>query len=113
MTTTNMRTDRRARAFFPEAQRASAVEHPNVVQVLDFVEPLNEPPLLVMELLQGETLSDKLDREQALSLEDTVSVLLPVVSAVGTAHSLGIIHRDLKPQRWRRCWGEPARQRLE
>jgi serine/threonine protein kinase len=50
-----------------------------------------------MELLQGETLSAKLEREQVLSLEDTVGVLLPVVSAVGTAHSLGIIHRDLKP----------------
>ena len=90
--------DSQARArFILEAQTASAVEHPNVVQVLDFVEPLNEPPLLVMELLQGETLSDKLERERVLSLQDTVGVLLPVVSAVGTAHSLGIIHRDLKP----------------
>jgi serine/threonine protein kinase len=90
--------DSQARArFILEAQTASAVEHPNVVQVLDFVEPGNEPPLLVMELLQGETLSAKLEREQMLSLEDTVGVLLPVVSAVGTAHSLGIIHRDLKP----------------
>jgi eukaryotic-like serine/threonine-protein kinase len=90
--------DGQARArFILEAQTASAVEHPNVVQVLDFVEPANEPPLLVMELLQGETLSAKLEREQALSLEDTVAVLLPVVSAVGTAHALGIIHRDLKP----------------
>jgi eukaryotic-like serine/threonine-protein kinase len=90
--------DSQARArFILEAQTACAVEHPNVVQVLDFVEPGNEPPLLVMELLLGETLSAKLEREQVLSLEDTVGVLLPVVSAVGTAHSLGIIHRDLKP----------------
>jgi serine/threonine-protein kinase len=90
--------DSQARArFILEAQTACAVEHPNVVQVLDFVEPGNEPPLLVMELLQGETLSAKLEREPVLSLEDTVGVLLPVVSAVGTAHSLGIIHRDLKP----------------
>jgi len=90
--------DSQARArFILEAQTASAVEHPNVVQVLDFVEPGDEPPLLVMELLQGETLSAKLEREPVLSLEDTVGVLLPVVSAVGTAHSLGIIHRDLKP----------------
>jgi serine/threonine protein kinase len=90
--------DSQARArFILEAQTACAVEHPNVVQVLDFVEPGDEPPLLVMELLQGETLSAKLEREQVLSLEDTVGVLLPVVSAVGTAHSLGIIHRDLKP----------------
>ncbi len=90
--------DSQARArFIREAQMACAVEHPNVVQVLDFVEPGTEPPLLVMELLQGETLAAKLEREHVLSLEDTVAVLLPVISAVGTAHSLGIIHRDLKP----------------
>ena len=90
--------DSQARArFVLEAQTACAVEHTNVVQVLDFIEPGDEPPLLVMELLEGETLAAKLDREHALSLEETANVLLPVVSAVGTAHSLGIIHRDLKP----------------
>jgi serine/threonine protein kinase len=90
--------DSQARArFVLEAQAACAVEHPNVVQVLDFMEPGNEPPLLVMELLQGETLADKLIRDQTLSLADTASLLAPVVSAVGAAHSLGIIHRDLKP----------------
>jgi eukaryotic-like serine/threonine-protein kinase len=92
------RADSQAHArFLLEAQTACAVEHPNVVEVLDFVEPGDEPPLLVMELLDGETLAAKLDRESVLSLEDTVNIVLPVVSAVGTAHSLGIIHRDLKP----------------
>lgn len=89
-------SEARAR-FILEAQAACAVEHPNVVEILDFVEPGDEPPLLVMELLQGETLAAKLDRERTLSLDETVNVLLPVVSAVGTAHSRGIIHRDLKP----------------
>jgi serine/threonine-protein kinase len=91
-------TDSQARArFMLEAQAACAVEHPNVVEILDFIEPGNEPPLLVMELLQGETLAAKLTRENALGMHETASLLLPVVSAVGTAHARGIIHRDLKP----------------
>lgn len=91
-------SDAQARArFILEAQAACAVEHPNVVQVLDFIEPGDEPPLLVMELLNGETLASKLAREHVLEIQDVLSMLVPVVSAVGTAHSRGIIHRDLKP----------------
>ncbi len=83
--------------FILEAQAACAVEHPNVVEILDFVEPGDEPPLLVMELLQGETLASKLAREHALEINEAANLILPVVSAVGAAHSRGIIHRDLKP----------------
>jgi serine/threonine protein kinase len=87
-----------ARARFArEAQLACAVEHPNVVEVLDFVESAGEPPVIVMELLEGRTLAARLESDHALSLEETARVLVPVVSAVGTAHARGIIHRDLKP----------------
>lgn len=90
--------DGQARArFVLEAQSACAVEHPNVVEILDFIESADEPPVIVMELLQGETLAARLWKERALTLEETARVLLPVVSAVGTAHSRGIVHRDLKP----------------
>jgi serine/threonine protein kinase len=51
-----------------------------------------------MELLRGETLRARLERELRLSLADTIELFLPVVSAVGTAHSFGVIHRDLKPE---------------
>ncbi|MDP9149619.1 MAG: protein kinase [Myxococcota bacterium] len=83
--------------FVLEAQTACAVDHPNVVEILDFRESEAEPPVIVMELLHGETLASRLSREGALSLEETAAVLLPVVSAVGTAHCRGIVHRDLKP----------------
>lgn len=87
-----------ARARFTlEAQAACAVEHPNVVQIIDFIDEPDEPPTMVMELLRGETLSTRLARARQLSVEDTASLLLPVVSAVGTAHARGIVHRDLKP----------------
>ena len=83
--------------FVREAQAACAVEHPNVVEILDFVEGEDEPASIVMELLRGETLAARLEREQALSVGDTANVMLPAVSAVGTAHARGIVHRDLKP----------------
>jgi eukaryotic-like serine/threonine-protein kinase len=54
-------------------------------------------PVMVMEMLTGETLRKRLAREQRLSLEETARILLPVASAVGTAHHQGIVHRDLKP----------------
>jgi len=83
--------------FMLEAQTACAVEHPNVVEILDFVESAEEPPIIVMELLRGETLAARIEREQALGVTETATLLLPVVSAVGTAHARGIVHRDLKP----------------
>src|SRR5262245_50433430 len=85
------------RRLIREAQVASAVQHPNVVEVLDVFELDAETPVMVMELLHGETLGAKLKREQKLTLSETATLLLPVVSAVGTAHARGIVHRDLKP----------------
>ena len=90
--------ERHARARFAlEARTACAVDHPNVVEVLDFVASGDGPPLLVMELLQGETLDSLLERSEALGVAETARLILPVVSAIGTAHARGIIHRDLKP----------------
>ncbi|HEY3493439.1 MAG TPA: serine/threonine-protein kinase [Polyangiaceae bacterium] len=90
--------DARARArFVLEAKAALAVEHPNVVRILEFVAAEAEPPAIVMELLAGETLWKRLEREPMLSVEHTARILLPVLSAVGSAHARGIVHRDLKP----------------
>jgi serine/threonine-protein kinase len=93
----HQRADLRRR-FLREARAASAANHPNVVDVLDVFELDDGTPVMVMELLSGETLRDKLVRERTLSLEATASILLPVIAAVGTAHALGIVHRDLKPE---------------
>jgi eukaryotic-like serine/threonine-protein kinase len=81
-----------------EARAAAAVGHPNVVEIYDVFELDDETPVLVMELLHGETFGRRLAREVSLSVEDAASLLLPVVSAVGTAHRRGIVHRDLKPE---------------
>ena len=90
------RADLRQR-FLREASAASALKHPNAVEILDVFDFQESSPVMVMELLVGETLGSKLGRDQRLSMEETAALLLPVVSAVGTAHALGIVHRDLKP----------------
>ncbi|WP_104986918.1 serine/threonine-protein kinase [Sorangium cellulosum] len=85
------------RRLFREARAAAAVEHPNVPTIRGVVELDNGTPILVMDLLEGESLRDKLLREGRIPLAELSRILLPVVSAVGTAHALGIVHRDLKP----------------
>ena len=90
------RKDLRER-FLREAAAASALKHPNVVEIIDVFDFAEGSPVMVMELLRGETLGAKLLRDERLSMEETAALLLPVVSAVGEAHALGIVHRDLKP----------------
>ena len=85
------------RRFLREAKAASAVHHPNVVQIYDVFELEDQTPVMVMDLLEGETLRERLDREGALPLGETAAILLRIVSAVGTAHARGVVHRDLKP----------------
>jgi serine/threonine-protein kinase len=83
--------------FLREAQATARIAHPNIVAVHDLVETEGGLPAIVMDLLDGKPLRARLDRERRLSLEQTASILLPAVSAVGTAHAIGIVHRDLKP----------------
>jgi eukaryotic-like serine/threonine-protein kinase len=86
------------RRFQREARAASAVQHPNVVEIQDVFELDDDTPVMVMDLLVGETLAQRLEAQRRLTVEQMASVLLPVVSAVGTAHARGIVHRDLKPE---------------
>jgi len=84
------------RRFLREARAASAVQHPNVVEIHDIVED-DGSPVMVMDYLVGESLAERLERQKVVPLPELVSLLLPAISAVGTAHSVGIVHRDLKP----------------
>lgn len=81
-----------------EARAAGSIRHPNVVDIIDSFELDDAVPVLVMELLPGDTLRQRLDRDRRLDLRTTADILIQVVSAAGTAHSLGILHRDLKPE---------------
>jgi serine/threonine-protein kinase len=78
-----------------EAQAAGRINHPNVVDVYDVGEHEGSP-FLVMELLQGETLTTGLERG-ALKIPEIVSVLVSAIEGVAAAHHQGVIHRDIKP----------------
>jgi serine/threonine-protein kinase len=79
-----------------EGRAIARMRHPHVVDVLDFEEH-EGVPYLVMEPLQGVTLSEHLARRGALPVEEAVDLLLPIVSALAAAHAIGVVHRDVKP----------------
>jgi serine/threonine protein kinase len=85
------------RRFFQEAQAAASIEHPGIVHVYDVGYTVDGRAYLVMELLSGETLSQRMQRHQRLSLDATVTVIRQLAGVMSTAHQRGIIHRDLKP----------------
>ncbi len=84
--------------FRREAEIASALDHDNIVKVSDFGRSEAGYLFLVMELLTGESLFDRLRREGFLSPEDAVPVLWQICAALEAAHALGVVHRDLKPE---------------
>jgi serine/threonine-protein kinase len=79
-----------------EARAAARLSHPAIVRVFDVDATESNHPFIVMELLDGESLSDMLDRAP-LSGVAAVQLLLPIAEALVLAHSKGIAHRDLKP----------------
>src|SRR5215510_531212 len=77
--------------FEREVHAVAALNHPNVCQVYDV-----GPNYLVMELVEGPTLGDRI-REGALPLEEALAIARQIADALEAAHEKGIIHRDLKP----------------
>jgi len=82
--------------FRREAVAAGRIHHPNVVTVFDVVEH-KSATWLVMELLEGETLSEILNRVERMDAEEAVTLLIPAMRGVAAAHAHGVVHRDLKP----------------
>ena len=85
------------RKFRSEAQAAAGLIHPNIVNVYDVGEDrgLN---YMVMELVEGITLKEYIERKGRLSHKETISIAIQMCSGIGAAHASGIIHRDIKPQ---------------
>src|SRR3954463_8240514 len=83
--------------FNREAEIISQLEHPHIVQILDFDTTEQGEPYIVIELLKGESLSDRLEREGCLSIEDRALIALQAESALFPARQASIVHRDLKP----------------
>jgi serine/threonine-protein kinase len=87
----------RVARFCREAYLLAQLDHPNIVQVLDFNVAPNGVPYIAMELIDGVDLCDELDRGRRLEIAEIVSIIRQVASALGAAHAAGIVHRDLKP----------------
>jgi serine/threonine-protein kinase len=79
-----------------EARAAAKLVHPSIVRVFDIGEAESGEPFIVMELLQGQTLGEMLERGP-LSAVNALQLLLPIGEALSLAHSRGVVHRDLKP----------------
>src|SRR5690349_9914311 len=86
----------RLRRFGQEAQAAAALNHPNVL-VIYHVGEQDGAPYIVSELLEGETLRDRL-RAGALPVRKAVDLAMQAASGLAAAHDKGIVHRDLKPE---------------
>jgi serine/threonine protein kinase len=85
--------------FLQEGRAANLVRHPNVVDVLDVGQDESGTPFIVQEFLRGVDLSKYLEMAGGcLALEIALATLIPVIDAVGVAHSKGVVHRDLKPE---------------
>ncbi len=83
--------------FQREAELVSLLQHPNVVQIVDFDTTEQGEPYIVMEFLAGESLELRLAREPSLPLDFAVRVATQVASGLAAVHDALIVHRDLKP----------------
>ena len=83
--------------FKIEAQSAASLTHPNIVSVYDVGED-NGVNYIVMELLEGDTLKDYIEKKGKLTLDETINLSIQIASALEAAHKSKIVHRDIKPQ---------------
>lgn len=83
--------------FVEEARAQAKVRHPNAVQIFDLTRAPDNRPCIVMELVDGESLEDRVVR-CPLPLDQALPILVQICEAVGAAHAADIIHRDVKAE---------------
>jgi predicted Ser/Thr protein kinase len=83
--------------FLREARTMAKLRHPNAAMIFDAGTLPDGRHFIVMEFVEGETLSQALAREGRFSFTDTVGIATQICDVLEEAHRLGIIHRDLKP----------------
>ena len=82
--------------FRREAEIASTLAHPHIVEVFDYQVAESGAPYLVMELLEGEDLADRLKRGR-VGIVAALRIIAEMAEALDVAHTAGVVHRDLKP----------------
>lgn len=85
--------------FFREARAAAELSHENIIRVIDVGLSTFNEPYIVMEHLEGESLSDLLRRVKRADLGAARSIVEPVLLALGAIHAKGIVHRDIRPDK--------------
>ena len=92
-----LRDDNIRRRFMHEARIIANLEHPNSVQLYDFGQTPDGNFFMVMELLEGESLADRLSHK-FLTYREIFNLIPPICDALAEAHDNGVVHRDLKPE---------------
>jgi len=90
-------SDEKLRQFQREAEAACRIDHPNAVMVFDVDVTPGAVPFIVMELLQGHPLDQKLHESGVMAAGRCAAILLPICDVLQQAHNAGVIHRDIKP----------------
>ncbi|MBY0144526.1 Stk1 family PASTA domain-containing Ser/Thr kinase [Neobacillus niacini] len=85
------------RRFRREAQSATSLAHPNIVNIYDVGEE-NDLYYIVMEYVEGQTLKQYIQLNSPLQVEETLEIMKQLTSAISHAHQNHIVHRDIKPQ---------------
>ena len=93
-------------AFYREARMAAAMNHPNIVGVVDFGLDSLHGAFIVMDYLYGETLAERLNRERVLSTNAACDIMLQCAEGLSYMHGRGVIHCDLKPENIFLCASE-------
>ncbi|MBX9689520.1 MAG: serine/threonine-protein kinase [Candidatus Obscuribacterales bacterium] len=83
--------------FKLEAEAASMLKHPNIIDIYDFGITDDELPYIVMEFLDGRSLDELLEAKRYFHYEEAISLMLQVCDALSHAHHKKVLHRDLKP----------------
>ncbi len=87
--------------FYNEARAANLIDHPSIVQVLDYGQQEDGSFYFIMELLKGETLRSRIERSKkgvGICIDEALRIGRQLASALAAAHGCGIVHRDLKPE---------------
>lgn len=94
----HMRNADVAQRFLQEAQLASRIKHPNVVEVSDYGQlAANRLCYYVMEYLDGQSLADRIDLGEPIGPAEAIELAQQILAGLQVAHDAGVIHRDLKP----------------
>jgi serine/threonine-protein kinase len=96
-TTSTTKDPSAVQRFLREAQTAARIRHDHIVDVLDVGRFDDGTPFLVMELLEGETLTSRIRGRQRLSQGEAADLVDQLLAGLGAAHDAGVIHRDIKP----------------